>query len=86
MQGHYAIMFANALGSEVTAFTRQESKVSDAKKMGAAHVVVTHGTDFADALQYEFDLIVSTADANDKFPLEKYMRCGSVAVTYSARR
>ena len=39
--GHLAVQFAKAMGAEVTAFTHQEDKVEDIKKMGASEVVVT---------------------------------------------
>lgn len=39
--GHMAIMIANALGAEVTAFSRSSSKKEDALKMGAKHFVAT---------------------------------------------
>ena len=39
--GHYAIMFAKAMGAEVFAFTHDKSKVQDIKKMGADYVVNT---------------------------------------------
>lgn len=40
--GHYAILFAKAMGAEVYAFSHSENKVEDIKKMGADHVVITH--------------------------------------------
>lgn len=40
--GHYAVLFAKALGAEVYAFTHSASKLEDAKKMGADHVISTH--------------------------------------------
>jgi len=33
--------FAKALGAEVTIFTRSESKIAEAKKQGAHHVIVS---------------------------------------------
>ena len=39
--GHYAVLFAKAMGAEVFAFTHGTKKVDDIKKMGADHVVVT---------------------------------------------
>lgn len=39
--GHYAILFAKALGAEVWAFTHSPNKVEDAKQLGADHVVDT---------------------------------------------
>ena len=40
--GHYAILFAKALGAEVFAFTHSHDKMEDAKKLGADHVVDTN--------------------------------------------
>ena len=37
--GHYAILWAKAMGAEVYAFTHDDSKKDDIKKMGADHVV-----------------------------------------------
>ena len=39
--GHYAILFAKALGAEVYAFTHSPDKMKDAKELGADHVVDT---------------------------------------------
>jgi alcohol dehydrogenase (NADP+) len=39
--GHYAILFAKALGAEVWAFTHSPNKVEDAKQLGADHIVNT---------------------------------------------
>ena len=39
--GHYAVLWAKAMGAEVYAFTHDESKVEDIKKMGADHVINT---------------------------------------------
>lgn len=39
--GHYAILFAKALGAEVYAFTHTKDKMQDASELGADHVVDT---------------------------------------------
>lgn len=39
--GHYAILFAKAMGAEVYAFTRGTGKAADARQMGADHVIDT---------------------------------------------
>lgn len=39
--GHYAILWAKAMGAEVYAFTHDDSKMEDIKKMGADHIVNT---------------------------------------------
>jgi len=71
--GHYAVLFAKALGAEVYAFTSSNHKVDDIKKLGADHVVVASGEDFAKPLAFELDLIVSTRDVAEGFPLQEYM-------------
>lgn len=40
--GHFALLFAKALGAEVYAFTHSPRKMEDAKKLGADHVVDTN--------------------------------------------
>lgn len=40
--GHYAVMFAKAMGAEVYAFTHSASKMEDAKKLGADFVINTN--------------------------------------------
>lgn len=72
--GHYAIMFAKAMGAEVYAFTHDKSKVEDIKKMGADHVIVTDDKgDFAKELAHTLDLIVSTRDVAEGMPLQQYL-------------
>jgi D-arabinose 1-dehydrogenase-like Zn-dependent alcohol dehydrogenase len=39
--GHYAVLFAKALGAEVWVFSHSDKKEEDAKKMGADHYVNT---------------------------------------------
>lgn len=39
--GHYAVLFAKALGAEVFVFSHSKSKEEDAKKMGADHFIDT---------------------------------------------
>ncbi|KAL6308675.1 GroES-like protein [Sparassis latifolia] len=71
--GHYGILFAKALGAEVYAFTHSPSKIEDAKKMGADHVIDTGASDFHEPLYGELDLIVTTLDnfSPDR-PLQTY--------------
>lgn len=40
MQGHYAILFAKALGCEVYAFSHSSNKEKDCKEMGVDHYVL----------------------------------------------
>ncbi|KAI5120879.1 hypothetical protein M0805_002979 [Coniferiporia weirii] len=71
--GHYAIMFAKALGAEVYAFSSSREKEQDAKKMGADHFVFTGDDNFHEAHQMSLDLILSTRDGTHGYPLGEYL-------------
>ncbi|KAI0778782.1 GroES-like protein [Trametes elegans] len=60
--GHYAILFAKAMGAEVYAFTRGTAKAADAQALGADHVVDTSAEEFWKPYSLTFDLIISTID------------------------
>lgn len=55
-----AIKLANALGAEVTLFTRSPGKEADARRLGAAHVVVSTDEAQMAQVQNQFDLIIDT--------------------------
>ncbi|KAI0668393.1 GroES-like protein [Trametes maxima] len=61
--GHYAVLFAKAMGCEVWAFTRGTKKADDVKKMGADHVVDTTVDGYWKDLQMTFDILISTVDS-----------------------
>lgn len=67
--GHYAVLFAVALGAEVTVFSRTDAKKEDALKMGAKRFVATGEPGFEKDLQREFDVIVCTASSS-KLPID----------------
>lgn len=68
--GHLAVQFAKAMGAEVTAFTHQDDKVEDVKKMGASEVVVTDKEGkFAEKYALTFDLLLSTVDTAEAITL-----------------
>lgn len=58
--GHMAIKLANALGAEVTLFTRSADKEEDAKQLGAHHVVLSTDEAQMKSVLNQFDLIVDT--------------------------
>ncbi len=71
--GHMGVKFARALGAEVTIFTRSESKVAEAKKQGAHHVVIsTDDQQMADAAEY-FDFMLDTVPV--QHDLNPYLNC-----------
>ncbi|KAI0220148.1 hypothetical protein L0F63_006804, partial [Massospora cicadina] len=59
--GHLAIMFAKALGANVTALSTSENKREDAMKMGADRFVNTE----KESINNEFDYLFITTSAND---------------------
>ncbi|CDO77640.1 hypothetical protein BN946_scf184946.g34 [Trametes cinnabarina] len=72
--GHYAILWAKAMGAEVYAFTHDDSKVDDIKKMGADHVINTNKEDFHKDLVRTLDILLSTRDVfGDSVPLGDYL-------------
>jgi uncharacterized zinc-type alcohol dehydrogenase-like protein len=67
--GHMGVKLAAALGANVTVFTTSPSKVADAKKLGAAHVVVSKDPAAMKAVANTFDFILNTvAAAHDLDP------------------
>ncbi|GAA5852598.1 hypothetical protein JCM3766R1_005376 [Sporobolomyces carnicolor] len=68
--GHFAVMFAAAMGAEVTVLSHQANKKDDALKMGASHFVCTADDKWAEPLALKFDYILSTIDIASKMPLE----------------
>ncbi|MEX1660192.1 NAD(P)-dependent alcohol dehydrogenase [Thioclava sp. 15-R06ZXC-3] len=74
--GHMALKLANALGAEVTLFSRSPSKVEDAKRLGAHKVVISTDADAMAEVSNEFDLIIDTVpyvhDINPYMPTLAY--------------
>jgi uncharacterized zinc-type alcohol dehydrogenase-like protein len=64
--GHMALQFLGAWGCEVTAFSHNSEKESDAKKFGAHHFVNSTDSDALAKVANSFDFILSTVNA----PLE----------------
>jgi alcohol dehydrogenase (NADP+) len=58
--GHMGVKFARALGAEVTVFTRSASKVEEAKKQGAHHVIISTDPAAMEAALASFDFILDT--------------------------
>ncbi|HET8848804.1 MAG TPA: NAD(P)-dependent alcohol dehydrogenase [Marinobacter sp.] len=71
--GHMGVKFAKAMGAEVTIFTRSESKVSEAKKQGADHVIISTDKEQMKAAADSFDFLLDTVPvAHD---LNPYLKC-----------
>ena len=62
--GHMGVKFAKAFSAHVTVFTTTESKVEDAKKLGADEVVISKQQAQMDAAANSLDFILNTVSAN----------------------
>ncbi len=60
--GHMALMFANAWGCEVTAFTSSASKRQEALELGAHHVVSSRDAQAMQAIAGTLDFIIDTVN------------------------
>ena len=61
--GHMAILFAKALGAEVTAISRNDKKKELAVSLGADHYIATDEENFATKYEDSLDLLVNTASS-----------------------
>ena len=71
--GHFGIMWANALGAEVTAISHSPHKKDDALKLGAKHFVSSKDDDWAKDLAFTFDFVLNTADMTHTFDIPSYL-------------
>ena len=61
--GHMAVKIAKAMGADVTVITSSESKVNEAKRLGASRVVFSKDKAAFDANRRSFDIIIDTIPA-----------------------
>jgi alcohol dehydrogenase (NADP+) len=71
--GHFAVMWANALGAEVTVISHSPSKKEDALKLGAKEFVLSSDKGWSEKLQFTFDFVLNTADMTHTFDLSEYL-------------
>ncbi|AOA64488.1 NADPH-dependent medium chain alcohol dehydrogenase [Komagataella phaffii] len=72
--GHFAIMWARALGCEVYTFSRTHSKEADAKKLGTDHFIATwEDKDWAKKIGRKLDFIISCGNSATNFDMDGYL-------------
>ncbi|WP_041522064.1 NAD(P)-dependent alcohol dehydrogenase [Gilvimarinus agarilyticus] len=71
--GHMGVKFAKAMGAEVTIFTRSESKIAEAKKQGADHVIISTDEAQMSAATEQFDYLLDTIPV--QHDLNPYINC-----------
>ena len=73
--GHMGLKFANSFGAHVVQFTTSESKIADAKRLGADEVVISKDAAAMKKEENSFDFILDTVsavhDLNAYLPLLK---------------
>lgn len=83
--GHFGVMFAAALGCDVTAISHTHSKEKDALAMGAKHFIATSDESAFSQNARKFDLIICTVNADD-MPMAQYLSMlkvtGKLVVSY----
>ena len=62
--GHLAIKFAKAWGCEVTAFTHSTSKLEEAERLGADHVISSVDSNAINAMASKLDMLLITANVS----------------------
>jgi len=70
--GHFAILWAAALGAEVYVISHSPSKKEDALKMGAKHFITNDSDKWHEPYAFTFDFIINTADMTHNFDLSQY--------------
>ncbi|MFP3249888.1 MAG: NAD(P)-dependent alcohol dehydrogenase, partial [Paraburkholderia sp.] len=61
--GHMGVKLARAMGAHVVLFTTSQSKIEDAKRLGAHEVVISKNPQEMEAHANSFDLIINTVAA-----------------------
>ena len=62
--GHMAVKFAHAFGAHTVLFTTSESKIADARRLGADEVVISKDAEQMAAHAGSFDMILDTVSAD----------------------
>ncbi|KAK3080061.1 hypothetical protein LTS18_003225 [Coniosporium uncinatum] len=70
--GHFAVMWASALGAEVYVISHSPEKKEDAMKMGAKHFIDSTQEEWAKPYAFTFDFILNASDMTHKFNLSQY--------------
>lgn len=71
--GHFAVLWAHALGAKVTVLSHTADKKEDALALGADEFVLTTEKDWHKPLAFTFNFILNCADMTNEFNLPDYM-------------
>jgi uncharacterized zinc-type alcohol dehydrogenase-like protein len=65
--GHMGVKLASSMGAEVTMLSHSPAKANDAKRLGAAHFVLTTDAEQVKACTGSFDFILNTVSADHDY-------------------
>ncbi|KUJ11420.1 NADPH-dependent medium chain alcohol dehydrogenase [Mollisia scopiformis] len=71
--GHFALIWAKALGAEVTAISHSPNKKEDALALGADHFVSSGDKNWAEPHAFEYDFVLNAADMTNEFDIAQYL-------------
>ncbi|KAI4287299.1 MAG: hypothetical protein L6R35_003440 [Caloplaca aegaea] len=72
--GHFATMFAAAMGAEVSVLSTSADKEAAAKRLGAKNFILTDAdSNWAEPWAFTFNFMLNTADAAHKFDMSTYL-------------
>lgn len=71
--GHFAVMWAAALGAEVYAISHTADKKEDAMSLGAKGFILSNEEKWAEPYAFEFDFVLNSADMTNEFDISKYL-------------
>jgi alcohol dehydrogenase (NADP+) len=80
--GHFGVLWSVALGAETYVISHSPNKKEEALKLGAKDFIVTNEEGWAENWKFQFDFIVNTADATDKFNMSDYFSTLKVNGTF----
>jgi alcohol dehydrogenase (NADP+) len=80
--GHFALMWASALGAEVYAISHSPHKKEDALKLGASEFIVSSEKGWAKKYAFAFDFVLNTANMTHTFDISEYLSICKVHGTF----
>lgn len=71
--GHFGVLWAAAMGADVSVISHSADKEKDAKKLGAKNFINSNEKDWAKPWAFTFDFILNCADMTSDFKLSDYL-------------
>lgn len=71
--GHFGVLWASALGAEVTVISHSPQKELTARELGAKNFVLSTGEGWAKSYAYAFDIVLNTSNMTNEFNIPDYL-------------